>query len=453
MITPSTLFAGGIFAAVMAGWSQVKSLASSLTRIVVVQVNLEAQAASILYEYLRLNWKEGPTGKLRVFDSSLKLTSGKRRPVPFLMADYDQSKLFYTGKKFVFMSPRDTRLRYVRGMFDLNLTLKEAYEARYSLMDASEQSSKSSRFVTIQKFGPVSETARQFALRGGRSGSNDEAVEPTADLSDIFRLMDHRLETPVFHFRSEFVEEFRSDPLKGRYFTKEQRFLLEDAVCWLASESWYADRVLPWRMGWLVFGPPGTGKSTIAEYAARLLGIPIYIWHLKTYDDPSFHENWVSMERPCVALFDDFDTSFNGRKSVDPEMKLTFDCLLNILSGPGDLSNGVLSIFCTNNPETFDPALASPKTGGKEKDMVTRPGRIDRVLEMNYISLDEATEVMRLVTLEDESALQEAVNSLKSHGTDKLTPISALTAARVVLQRKLVNERISDVVSLQQENL
>jgi len=452
MITPSTLFAGGVFAAIMAGWSQVKSLAASLTRIVVVQVDLESQAASVLYEYLRLNWKEGPTGKLRVFDYSLKLTNGKRRPVPFLMADYDQSKLFYAGKKFVFMCPRDMRLRYVRGMFDLNATLKEAYQTRYSLMDASEQSSRSSRFVTIQKFGPVSETARQFALRGGKSGSNDEVAEAPVGLSDSFRLMDHRLETPVFHSRSEFAEESRSDPLKGRYFSKEQQQLLDDAIQWLSSESWYADRVLPWRMGWTVFGPPGTGKSTIAEYAARLLGIPIYVWHLKTYDDPSFHEGWVAMERPCVALFDDFDTSFNGRKPVDPEMKLTFDCLLNTLSGPGDLSNGVLSIFCTNLPETFDPALASPRHGGKEKDMVTRPGRIDRVVEMGYISLDEAIRVMRLVTLDDDFALQEAVNSLKSRGTDKLTPISALTAARVVLQRKLVDERLSNVVSLQQEN-
>lgn len=84
--------------------------------------------------------------------------------------------------------------------------------------------------------------------------------------------------------------------------------------------------------------------------------------------------------------------------------------------------------------------------------MVTRPGRIDRVVEMGYISLDEAIRVMRLVTLDDDFALQEAVNSLKSRGTDKLTPISALTAARVVLQRKLVDERLSNVVSLQQEN-
>lgn len=436
MITPSTIFAGGLIAAVAAGWNQVKSLFNKLTTLFLVEVNLQQAVAAVVYEHLRSSWKEPPTGSIHLFEATLRLKNGSRRPIPFRMSNYRKFKIFYRGREFLFICVLDERIRYIRGCLDLNALVKEAYLQRYNLLSVKEQGNRSSRFFASQRFGPVSEMARQqmFTRKPQQSGETSES--PVKDSESY--LTDHRIEDPVFHDRSEFQDEIRSDPLRGRYFSPEQKALLDDAVLWVKSEDWYAEHSLPWRRGWLTFGPPGTGKSTLAEYAARLLGVPLYVYHLKTYDDPSFHQDWAQMERPCVALFDDFDATFEGRKPTDPETKLTFDCLLNVLSGPGELSNGVLTVFTTNKPETLDPALASPRPGAPEAQMVSRPGRIDRVLELGYINLDQATKVIQLVTRDSVPDLEEALRRLKTNAPlDKLTPIIALDAARGVLQEKL----------------
>ena len=438
-LNPSALFAGGIFAAVIAGWNQVKSFLNYLQRFLVVEVRMEPRVASIVYEEMRTEWKRIPHGLFRVFDNTLLMTSGAKRPVPFIMHEPFKFILYYRGKQFAFFHAGDHVLRFFRGCFDVDAVMKSAYLRRYDLLSVKERSVRASRFVTRQKFGPVSEYSRQAMFAHRNASSGDEIAPKESSDDSSFKVCDHRLETPVFHSRSEFKDESKDDPLHGRYFPENQRVILEDAATWMRSESWYAERALPWRRGWLSFGPPGTGKSTLAEYTARYLGVPLYVWHLKTYDDPSFHQDWAAMERPCVALFDDFDAVFEGRKPTDPSTQLTFDCLLNTLSGPGELSNGVLTVFTTNNPASIDDALARPFPGAPEAQMITRPGRIDRVLELGFISLDQAIEVMRIVTRDDEESLQEAIDRLKSNSSlDNLTPILALDAARYVVQSKLV---------------
>ena len=55
---------------------------------------------------------------------------------------------------------------------------------------------------------------------------------------------------------------------------------------------------------------------------------------------------------------------------------LTFDCLLNCLDGV-ERADGVLLVITTNRLDKLDPALGVPKS-----QISTRPGRIDRVLEL-----------------------------------------------------------------------
>ena len=59
--------------------------------------------------------------------------------------------------------------------------------------------------------------------------------------------------------------------------------------------------------------------------------------------------------------------------------KLTFDGLLNCIDGV-ERSDGVFIVLTTNNIEKIDPSLGRPKSN--EKELSTRPGRIDRVVEL-----------------------------------------------------------------------
>lgn len=95
----------------------------------------------------------------------------------------------------------------------------------------------------------------------------------------------------------------------------------------------------------------------------------------------------ISGNAPCIALIEDIDTVFNGRENVSVHNKqrdhLTFDCLLNSISGVQN-SEGIFLIITTNRPETLDPALGIMKEGKS-----SRPGRLDRIVELGFMAESE----------------------------------------------------------------
>jgi SpoVK/Ycf46/Vps4 family AAA+-type ATPase len=102
---------------------------------------------------------------------------------------------------------------------------------------------------------------------------------------------------------------------------------------------------------------------------------------LSTFTDREFVNEWDSMAAPCVVALEDFDNVFHGRESATEHKTLSFDCVLNQISGIGSL-NGVLLIVTTNRLELIDPAMGRLDEHGRP----TRPGRIDHVLHLGECS-------------------------------------------------------------------
>lgn len=151
---------------------------------------------------------------------------------------------------------------------------------------------------------------------------------------------------------------------------------------WLKHEQWFRSRGIPWRQGVLLWGPTGTGKSTIVRNVAMQYDLPVYSFDLSTYDNGEFSNDWrtVMQNAPAIALLEDLDNVFQGRTNVAVQGKqrdgLTFDCLLNTISGVGS-SDGVLLFVTTNKVDTLDEALGVPRN---DEHKSTRPGRIDRAI-------------------------------------------------------------------------
>jgi SpoVK/Ycf46/Vps4 family AAA+-type ATPase len=167
-------------------------------------------------------------------------------------------------------------------------------------------------------------------------------------------------------------------PFEWYAYPKETMEMVERTRQWYRTRGWYSSKHIPWRRGWLLHGPAGTGKTVLAKSMAQDLNMPIFVFDIASMDNEEFEKFWreAQSQNPCMVLVEDFDAVFHKRENVieTSSQKLTFDCLLNCVSGI-EPSDGILLVITTNYVEHIDASL-----GVTDGSMSTRPGRIDDVL-------------------------------------------------------------------------
>lgn len=162
--------------------------------------------------------------------------------------------------------------------------------------------------------------------------------------------------------------------------TDMKREMIEDVEKFLSKDViyLYRKRGIPHRRGYLLHGPPGTGKSSCCKVIATHFELPIYIINLATVDDYGLHELFRTLPAPparSIVVLEDIDTAginkrghtVNDEKGVSRQKGITLATVLNALDGIG-AHNGHILVATTNARAALDPAL-------------TRPGRIDKQFE------------------------------------------------------------------------
>ncbi|KAH6573091.1 hypothetical protein BASA50_000250 [Batrachochytrium salamandrivorans] len=152
-----------------------------------------------------------------------------------------------------------------------------------------------------------------------------------------------------------------------------------DVKAFLSGGAWYHKHGVPYRRGYLLYGPPGSGKTSYIQSLAGELDYNICILNLGEMgmtDDRLAHL-LNNIPARSIILLEDVDAAFPNRvalpadhttstdtvKSSSPRSMLTFSGLLNALDGVAASEERII-FMTTNYIEHLDNALV-------------RPGRVD----------------------------------------------------------------------------
>ncbi|KAJ7473600.1 P-loop containing nucleoside triphosphate hydrolase protein [Mycena galericulata] len=185
--------------------------------------------------------------------------------------------------------------------------------------------------------------------------------------------------------------------------------ILADAQEFLASEKWYNMAGIPHRRGYLLYGAPGTGKSSTIHAIAGELGLEIYFISLANpgIDDYSLGRLISDTPSRCILLIEDIDCAFPSRDETDededdeeepqrdrngnpikvnqmipPKSAVTLSGLLNVLDSVSS-EEGRLTFATTNHIENLDPALI-------------RAGRMDLKIKYSLATTAQIKEVFKV---------------------------------------------------------
>lgn len=164
---------------------------------------------------------------------------------------------------------------------------------------------------------------------------------------------------------------------------------LVQRIAWfLGAEEWHSARGIPWKIGIVLHGPPGTGKTSLIHALASDFGFDIkYIKSLH-----GLGTAFLTGTRNDLFVIEDIDT-ISGALNRDGVRDIGDDGaagamrvsplheILNSMDGM-QTPDGLKFIVTTNHLARLDPAIV-------------RPGRIDEVIEIGPLSLASARHMFK----------------------------------------------------------
>ncbi|KAF9300520.1 hypothetical protein BGZ74_007799 [Mortierella antarctica] len=151
--------------------------------------------------------------------------------------------------------------------------------------------------------------------------------------------------------------------------------LLHDITTFRNSSQWYHDRGVPYRRGYLLHGPPGTGKTSFIVALAGHLRMSVCIVNLgiSGLNDQQLDQLLNNAPRNSILLMEDVDAALIKRKAGKAQSgsnNVTLSGILNALDGI-TAQEGSVVFMTTNHIRKLAPALI-------------RPGRCDRKMLFDY---------------------------------------------------------------------
>jgi len=171
-----------------------------------------------------------------------------------------------------------------------------------------------------------------------------------------------------------------------------ERELLADVADFMTSERQYNAAGIPYTKGYLLYGEPGTGKSSLIKAIAAEYNLPVFIIDFDTVvsnadllkvtkEMTEYTDN-----KPFILAMEDLDRStmfshpHHRRDNV-----ITAQALLNAIDGLVE-SHGRIMFITTNNANVIRDRI----TNGA----LMRPGRVDKEVEIGLCDFDQVQRML-----------------------------------------------------------
>ncbi|TAQ89748.1 hypothetical protein B7494_g1942 [Chlorociboria aeruginascens] len=212
-----------------------------------------------------------------------------------------------------------------------------------------------------------------------------------------------------------------------------------------ATARWYANRGIPYRRGYLFFGPHGCGKSSLTYALAGIFGLDIHVISLlePTLTEEELGTLFTNLPARCIVLLEDIDTAglrrnetkmnegqgqgnsgdlnlanltkalkkANEQSEEERKTGISLAGLLNIIDGVASHEGRVL-VMTTNRPEALDEALI-------------RPGRVDHQVPFSNATQYQTRELFERMYTNDLPRTRLIPTS--PSGSDNLSLLNGIT--------------------------
>ncbi|KAF0908835.1 hypothetical protein E2562_028719 [Oryza meyeriana var. granulata] len=196
-------------------------------------------------------------------------------------------------------------------------------------------------------------------------------------------------------------ETLAMDPAK-------KRDIMDDLDAFRKGKDYYSRIGKAWKRGYLLHGPPGTGKSTMIAAMANYLDYDVYDVELTSVaTNTDLRRLFIETKGKSIIVIEDIDCSVDltGKRKKN---KVTLSGLLNVIDGLWSACGGErIVVFTTNHVEKLDPALI-------------RRGRMDKHIEMSYCCFETFKILAKNYLAMDAHPLFDDVESLLQEV--KITP-------------------------------
>ncbi|KAE8723692.1 bHLH110 protein [Hibiscus syriacus] len=189
--------------------------------------------------------------------------------------------------------------------------------------------------------------------------------------------------------------------------------LIEDIDRFTRRREFYRRVGKAWKRGYLLYGPPCTGKSSLVAAMANYLRFDVYDLDIKEVQcDSDLRRLLIGTGNRSIIVIEDIDTSLDYAE----DEKVTLSGLLNFIDGLwSSCGDERIIVFTTNHKDRIDPVLL-------------RPGRMDMHLHLSYCTFNGfKTQTSNYLGIQDHQLFDEIKGWL-----DKVEAIPAEVAGQLM---------------------